>query len=102
MQTYVHEAVRSFWTAWAEWVAETRKSAMMLVCCSAKLLYLSSDITSDIFRVLLILYTILLNKVTQDVWRYTAQILKGLVACIQNKRNLPNLTLYNVSQIIKK
>jgi len=55
-----------------------------------------------IFRVLLILYTILLNKVTQDLWRYTAQTLKGLVTCIQNKRKLPNLTLYNASQIIKK
>jgi len=28
--------------------------------------------------------------------------LKWLVTCIQNKRKLPNLTLYNASQIIKK
>jgi len=54
-----------------------------------------------IFRVLLLLYTILLNKVTQDLWWYTAQTLKGLVIYIQ-KRKLPNLTLYNASQIIKK
>jgi len=62
---------------------------------------LSSDITSNIFRVLLILYTILLNNVTQNLWRYTSQTLKGLVTSIQNKRKLPNLALYNASQIIK-
>ena len=83
-------------------MVETRNSAMTLVCCSARLFYLSSDITSDIFRVLLILYTILLNRVTQDLWQYTAQTLKGLVTCIQNKRKLPHFTLYNASQIIKK
>jgi len=55
-----------------------------------------------IFRVLLLLYTILLNKVTQDLRWYTAQTFKGLIACIQNKCKIPNLILYNVSQIIKK
>ena len=40
MQTPAHEAVRSLRTAWAERVFETRKSAMTLVCCSARLSYL--------------------------------------------------------------
>jgi len=48
MHTSAHEAVRSLRMAWAERMIETGKSAMTLVCCSARLFYLSFDITCDI------------------------------------------------------
>ena len=54
------------------------------------------------FEVLQSLYPTLLNKVTQDLLRYTAQNLKWLVTCIQNKRNLPHFILCNAPQIIQK
>ena len=59
-------------------------------------LYLSSDIASDIFRVLPYNWT-KLHKTCGGTLT-----LKGLVTRIQNKRKLPNLTLYNASQIIEK
>ena len=58
--------------------------------------HLSSDIT-----LLLILCTILLNKATQDLLRYTAQNLEmtGYMQ-FQIKRKLQNLTLCSATQII--
>jgi len=52
MHTSAHETVHSLIMAWAERMIETRKSAMTLVCCSARLFYLSFDIACDIVKVL--------------------------------------------------
>jgi len=91
--TSAHEALH---TAWAERMIETRKSAMTLVCCSERLFYLSSDMTCDmVLRVLLILYTLILNKVTQDLLQYTTQNLEMTGYMHPNKGKLPSLTLCN-------
>ena len=39
MHTSTHEAVRSLRVAWAERMIKTRKSAMTLVSCSARLCF---------------------------------------------------------------
>jgi len=80
-----------------------RRNSAMTVCCSARLcftLVLTSHVTYFQGVTNFERHTVeQLHKTCGDALHKT---LKWLVTCIQNKRKLPNLTLYNPSQIIEK
>ena len=79
MHLSAHEVVRSLSMAGGERMIETRKSARRLSVLQCKIVFcLSSDVTCDI-------YTILLYKTTEDLLRYTAQNLE-ITGCMHSKQ----------------